>query len=115
MVSLLERKTPHYSQVTFRHLGLQRSPEHGCGLLRVLPSDPLLPGGGSGQHGRHSVRPEGACPQHGHGITEPASELKWMDVFLSEPLAGVHFAYDADHPGDAPHKPGEENQDVWSG
>ena len=38
-----------------------------------------------------------------------------MDVFLSEPLAGVHFAYDADHPGDAPHKPGEENQDVWSG
>ena len=38
-----------------------------------------------------------------------------MDVFLSEPLAGVHTADDADHPGDAPHEPGEEDQDVWSG
>ena len=73
-----KENTPLARLLYLRYLGLQRSPEHGCGLLRVLPSDPLLPGGGPGQHGRHSVRPEGACPQHGHGITEPASELKWM-------------------------------------
>ena len=34
---------------------------------------------------------------------------------VSEPLAGVHSANDADHPGDAPHEPGEEDHNVWGG
>ena len=34
---------------------------------------------------------------------------------VSEPLAGVHFANDADHPGNSAHEPGEEDQDVWGG
>ena len=56
-------KVPPFS----RYLGLQRPPKHGGRLLRLLSPDPGLPGGGAGQHGRHSVCPAGAGSQHGHG------------------------------------------------
>ena len=42
-------------------------------------------------------------------------QLSCITVIVSEPLAGVHSANDADHAGNSAHEPGEEDQDVWVG